>query len=499
MRLFISFAFTLIVSLLFLISCSESVNNPPPLVDEQNNGFETKEVAEIFTENCLDAGCHGNNQTQHHLKLNSYSEMIKGSIGRSIDGHEPKSIPKVMHGGVYGGSPIVPFNAEQSLMYNLITGNVDSLEFRMPYLRNSLSASQINVIKEWIDNGAKDVNGNVPYSGGQKVFVCNQGSDEIFEIDTEYKVVSRVITVDFTPTLIDAPHNIQLSNGYYYVTLIASSRLIKIDASTNQIVGAVGGIEYAGMIQITDDGNTAFVSRSSTAPSIYNIIYAVDTQTMTIRGEINLPVTGLPHAIWLSNDNQKLYVANLTKDRISTVDANTLEIIGDDIVLSTSVDPVHEPMHIYVSPDDKYLYVNCRKSSVMLVINLETNTVIQELPIQFHPMQSAISDDGNKIYTMSHHEPIITEITKSGETWSITREFTSEAFHHLYGADLSPDGKYLYVTCANNDPTHEFKPRYNIPGKTRPSLVCIYDVELNELVKIVDVGSFATGIAARQN
>ena len=189
----------------------------------------------------------------------------------------------------------------------------------------------------------------------------------------------------------------------------------------------------------------------------------------------------------------------MTKDRISKVDVSTLEVIEDDIVLSSGSEPVHESMHIYVSPDDKYLYVNCRKSSLMLVINLETKQVIQELLIKNHPMQSAISQDENKIYRVSHHEPIITEITKNGESWTITREFTNEAFHHLYGADLSPDGKYLYVTCSNNDPAHQFEPHYKIPDKTRPSLVCIYDVTTNELVKILDVGSFATGIAAREN
>jgi len=493
--MYLLFAISLI-SIIAFFACNESTTMVPPLLDEQNNGFETREVAEIFAENCLDAGCHGNNSTQHNLKLNSYSEMIKGSIDRPLNGHIHGIIPKPNHESVYGGSPIVPFNAEQSLMYNLITGNVDSLNLRMPYLRNSLSSAQINVIKEWIDNGAKDFQGNVPYTGGSKVFVCNQGSDEIFEIDTDYKVVSRVINVDFTPTLIDAPHNIQLRNGYYYVTLIASSRLIKIDASTNQIVGDVGGIENAGMIQITDDGNTAFVSRSSTAPSNYNIIYAIDLETMT-KEEIILPTIGLPHAIWLTNDNSKLYVGNMTMDRIHIVDVSTLVVNEDDIVLPN--DKIYEPMHLYVSPDDKYLYINCRTSSTMLVIKLETNEIIKELAIQHHPMQSAVSEDGNKIYTVSHHEPIITEITRSGESWSVTREFTNEAFHHLYGADLSPDGKYLYVTCANNDPAHEFEPRYSIPGKTRPSLVCIYDVELNELVKIVDVGSFATGIAARQN
>jgi len=429
-NLFVLFFSTFI----FLTACDEET--VVPLVDETNNGFQSKEVAEIFAQNCLDAGCHGNSEPHHDLKLTTYSEMIKGSIGRTMEHPIDKMLSKSTHGGgVYGGSPIVPFNAEKSLMYNLLIGNIEDQNQRMPYQRSSLSQSQINSVKDWINNGARDYNGNVPYKGGKKIFVCNQGSDEIFEIDAQYNVVSRIINVDLISTFTDAPHNVQLQDGFYYVTLIAAGTLLKIDASTNQIVGQLGGLENAGMIQITNNGKTAFVSRSSTAPSIYNIIYAVDTETMTIKSEISLPVTGLPHSIWLTSDDTKLFVGNLTKDRISIVDVARLEVIEDDIVLSSSPETVHEPMHLYVSPDDKYLYVNCRKSSLMLVINLTTKQVIQELLIKDHPMQSAVSQDGNKIYTVSHHEPIITEITKNGESWTITREFTSEAFHHLYGAD----------------------------------------------------------------
>jgi len=207
--------------------------------------------------------------------------MIKGSIGRPLGAHD-KLMPKSAHGdGVYGGSPIVPFNAEKSLMYQLLTGNIEDQNQKMPYQRSSLSQSQINTIKDWINDGARDYNGNVPYTGGQKIFVYNEGSDEIFEIDAQYKVVSRIINVDLISTITDAPHNIQIRNGYYYVTLIASGRLLKIDASTNQIIGQVSAIEYAGMIQLTKDGKTAFISRSSTALSVYNIIYAIHTETMT--------------------------------------------------------------------------------------------------------------------------------------------------------------------------------------------------------------------------
>jgi len=491
MKKYISITIVILFTLTLFMACEDETTIP--LVDGTNNGFQSKAVAETFSQNCNDAGCHGNVDPHHDLKFNSYSEMIKGSIGRPLGDH---GIPKIAHGDdVYGGSPVVPFNAEKSLLYILLNGETEDPDQSMPYLRSKLSNTQIDEIKDWINDGARDYSGNVPYTGGNKIYVCNQGSDEVFEVDDKYKVVSRIVNVDINPTA-DAPHNVQIRNGYYYVTLIATGRLLKIDASTNQIVGQVSGIEYAGMIQVTRDGKTAFVSRSSSAPSVYNIIYAVDTETMTIKKEIDMPVTGLPHAIWLNSNDTKLYVGNMTKDRISIIDIASLEW-EDDIVLPN--DKTYEPMHLYVSPDDQYLYVNCRTSSTMLFIKLETHEILQEIAIQDHPMQSAVSTDGNKIYTVSHHQPVITEITKNGESWSITNEFTSDAFHHLYGADLSPDGKYLYVTCSNNDPIHEFEPHYKVPGTTRNSLVCVYDVNMKELVKIIDVGSFATGIAAREN
>jgi hypothetical protein len=113
-------------------------------------------------------------------------------------------------------------------------------------------------------------------------------------------------------------------------------------------------------------------------------------------------------------------------------------------------------------------------------------------------MQSAISPDGNKIYVVSHHEPNITEITKNGVDWTITKEYENiDAFHHLYGADLSADGRYLFISCSNVE--DDYRPSYEIPGKERPSLLCIYDTQLGELVKVLDIGSYSTGVAARQN
>ncbi len=482
----------------FTTGCKDKITEQPPAVDANNNGFESYKVAAIFANNCAVAGCHKGTDAAHNLSFESYSKMIQGSIGRPFNDTTHTHTHKINSSStvdVYGGEAVIPFHSEQSLLYNLITGNVVDSTLRMPYQKPPLRDEDIQTIKEWIDNGAKDFNGKVPFTDtNHKVYSCNQGSDQVYVIDTDYKLVSGILNADFNSTFIDAPHNVQKYGNYYYFTEVAGQKFIKVDAANNTIMGTVEGIEKAGMIQITPDGTKAFVSRSSTSAPIYNIIYSINTETMQIINEINLPVTGVPHALALSHDGKTLYVANMTKDRISVVNAENDEFVEDIVLQHTFPTPYYEPMHMYISPDDKYLYVNCRTSSSILIIDTQSKLILKEFPVPDHPMQGAVSSDGSKYFAVCHHEPYLVEITKNGNTWS-EQEYQIDAFQHAYGADLTPDGKYLYVGCSNDE--NEFQPYFQIPGKDRPSLMCVYDVQNHELVKVIDMGSYATGIAAR--
>ena len=206
------FAYSVIVSIsafLFISGCNDNLQDAPIIIDEQNNGFESFAVAEILIKKCALPECHRGETAPNGLSFESYSKMINGSIGRHLGEHNHGKISKINHGTPYGGSPVIPFDAENSLMYNLITGNVVDAEHRMPYQKEPLSRSEIEILKEWINNGARDYNGNVPYSGPNKVFVCNQWSDEIYVIDMDHKVVARVLDVDVNPNVIDQPHNVQ--------------------------------------------------------------------------------------------------------------------------------------------------------------------------------------------------------------------------------------------------------------------------------------------------
>ena len=57
-----------------------------------------------------------------------------------------------VHDGGESGDAVVPGNAEGSLLYQLVTST--DAEERMPRKADALSASDIALIKSWIDSGA---------------------------------------------------------------------------------------------------------------------------------------------------------------------------------------------------------------------------------------------------------------------------------------------------------------------------------------------------------
>ncbi|MBK7380043.1 MAG: YncE family protein [Ignavibacteriales bacterium] len=299
------------------------------------------------------------------------------------------------------------------------------------------------------------------------IYACSQFGDKILAIDPASNLLARTIDVNFSSVEIDQPHNVKKFGNYLYASIISAGKFLKIDIPTNTIVGTVEGLQQPGMIEISSDGKKAYVSKSATATGNNNEIYFINTESMTLE-ETFLPETGLPHGMAISSDDNFLYVANMTKDKISIVDLTTNDFV-DNINLSSSGLLENEPMHLYISPDNNYLYACCRTSSKVLIISTSTRQIIQTIDIQDHPMQAAISEDGLTIYVVSHHEPIVTTITKSptSETWTKTLEYGDPAFQHLYGADLSADGKYLYMTCSNEE--NDFDPHYSIPGVERQS------------------------------
>jgi len=455
------------------ISCDSDTVLPEQIVDETNNGFETFEVAEIFASSCATSGCHMGNDPSSGLSISNYSEFLKGSTNRS-NGTVPN----------YGGEDVIAFNSAKSLVYQFITNNVTPMA---PHDAISLSQEQITAIKTWIDNGAKDFNKNTPFlNPTYRVYVCNQSSDAVSVIDGDAKLVSALIDVDFLQTN-DKPHMVKERDGFIYVSLISTGKLLKIRTSDYTLVGEVSNISKAGMIHISPDGTKAYVSRSSTSDPIFNTIFVVNITNMSVIKELLLPAPGVPHGIALTHDGSTLYVANLTLDRISIVDAVNDEFI-DDIVLPQGT----EPMQASVSPDGKYLYISARGTNKLLVIDTATKTVSAEVPVAAGPMHIAVSSNGNKIYIPSMMGNVVNVITKNDSSWSKTNEISHPGFNMMQGADLTDDDRYLYVSSRNTNGL--FKTQFEVSGEGPSGTIGIIDTQTEQVIKLIEVEEFAAGL-----
>jgi len=208
---------------------------------------------------------------------------------------------------------------------------------------------------------------------------------------------------------------------------------------------------------------------------------------MTVIKELLLPAPGVPHGIALTHDGLTLYVANLTLDRISIVDAVNDEFI-DDIVLPQGT----EPMQASISPDGKYLYISARGTNKLLVIDTATKTVTAEVPVAAGPMHIAVSSDGNKIYIPSMMGNVVNIVTKNGSSWSKTKEISHAGFNMMQGADLTDDDKYLYVSSRNTDGL--FKTQFAVTGEGPSGTIGIIDTQTEEVIKLIEIEEFGAGL-----
>lgn len=483
---------------LFLTGCSDDPAPPSDPIDANHNGFETRAVAEVFVSSCAVSGCHAGSAPKGGLSFETYGKMIAGSQGRDTSsggGHGHGKRLGIYSGeSVYGGESVVPFNPDESLLYRLITGNVEDSTLRMPYNMAPLSESQILTVRNWILNGAKNHHGEVPFvNPAVRAYICSQGTDQIYVVDGEKKIVTRVLDLN-TGTQI-APHNAKIFGDYYYVTQIRAGKFVKYRISDNSAAGELTGLDVPGMVELSADGSKAFVSKSSTGTGSYNSIYVISTATMQLISELAIPVSGIPHGIALNSDATKLYVANLTKDRITILNTVTGDPVINDIVMSSGATPVHEPMHIYVSPDDKYLYVTCRKSDKLLIYDALTGTLLKDIQFAAHPMQVSIMPSGTRLYVNLMHSAQVAVVDFSGADWAVSSLISHENFTMLYGSALSADGKFLFVTSSND--LNEYKPRYAVKGRLRSSNLGIIETATNQVVRVLDLGAYTTGITAR--
>ncbi|MBU0560782.1 MAG: hypothetical protein KJ799_07050 [Bacteroidetes bacterium] len=473
---FVSMFIIAAFSSVILINC-DFTNNPDEEENSENNGFQSAGVSIIFSQNCSTFGCHSGDKPKNGLSLETYDKLITGSNSRSAS-----------LAGIYGGEVIIPFNSKKSLLYQMISGGAS---VSMPFNKSTLSSVDVNVIKNWIDDGAVNYKKEVPFTNSKsyRVFVCNQASDEISVIDGDSKLVSRVVSVDKMYNFNDKPYSINEEGDYYFVTLSASGRFLKINKSDNKIVAELNNLNSPGLIEI--NGEKAFISRASDSPNIFNSIYVVNTVSMNLIGEISLVTTGIPHAIAIAKGDSKLYAVDKTNNVINII--STIENVTTGYVL---LPKVYEPAYARMSPDNKYLYLTADATNELLVVSTQTRNIIFEIKLKGTPSQFVITSDGNKIYIPILSEDIIQVVEKDNESWSVVKEITHTGLSMPHACDITSDDKYVYVSSRNTN--GGFVPSYRINGEGNNGTVVIISTETDEVIKLLEIEEYGSGIVVEK-
>lgn len=368
----------LLFAVLFLSDCKKDKG----LADY---GGYPNEVGKIMVLKCATSGCH--NSTSYlaaaGLDLTDWNSMFRGSGA---------------------GSPVIPFRSDfSSLCYYINTypdlGNINTPT--MPYNAEKLSREEVRTIKDWIDAGAPDVNGNIKWSENsqrKKIYVTNQGCDVVTVFDAESQLPMRYITVGKDPGLIEVPHMVKVSpdGQYWYVVFVNANILQKYRCSDDVLVGeaSLGPYYDWNTITISDDGTRAYcVSWVSNGR-----IASVDLTQMKVIN--NFGGYFFPHGVALNETNDMLYVTGQTGNYILKIDtslATTSTISlqnGFPPSTATSLDP-HE---IMLSPDKQNLFITCQKSNEVRVYNIATNSVIAIIPVGTYPVEMALSPAKNKLF-----------------------------------------------------------------------------------------------------
>lgn len=155
----------------------------------------------------------------------------------------------LFNGYIYG-SAVIPYASQFSpLMYYINTSDANGLVAvpRMPLSSASnplaaLSQDEYLTIKNWIDAGAPDANGQIAFSTNattrQKIYIAHSSAcNQVAVVDAKTKLIMRYIPVGDAKNF--AAHDIESSDDgrNVYVPFFQGAWVQKINTDSDKVVG----------------------------------------------------------------------------------------------------------------------------------------------------------------------------------------------------------------------------------------------------------------------
>jgi len=475
--------FLTLTAALFFVSfggCNDS-----PVNSGETVSFSA-DILPIFEANCNFPGCHNSTDKQAGINLTSWSTIM-------------------LNGSTFG-SEVIPYNSKWSHLVqhiNIDTNIAPVSEPLMPQAKVPFTNGQplgrniLEKILRWIDEGAKNDNGDVAFANiTRKAFITNQASDYVAVVNLDNMFLTRYVKVGESVNTLAAPHNVAVDNQgrYFYVTLIAEGYIEKYDAMSYSKLGRLYAVTAPGHVIISPDGTKGYVTNYNVNGS-ERFIKSFNTADMTVLNTISDVTMNGTHGGRFTSDGEYLIIVAELGEYIQIINTVSDEIV-QTIPVAGIVPPngngtgFFRPIAVSLSPDDKYAFITCDRSNDVRVLDLNTRQIIREIPTGLFPIQSECSPDNRWLYVANRNSNSVTVIDISTLTVFKT---ISNIGAQPHGVAFTPDGRYAYVTCESVSGSFVHHPPV---GSSVPGTTAVISVTNNHTkVKDIEMASFPAGIS----
>jgi len=417
-----------------------------PLIDIAGSGFPAA-VGKIILVKCATSGCH-NDQSKAAaagLSLSSWNTAFEG--GRN-------------------GACIIPYRPDYSLCMYYVNTFPDlgpSLVPHMPYLQTALSRTEVLTLQNWISQGAPDRNGNIKFSGDpnrKKIYVTNQGCDEVAVIDAQTKLVMRYIHVGASAQ-IESPHKIKISpdGNFWYVSFINGKNFRKYRTADDTYVGEIPvGAGSWNSFDITSDSKYSFIGDWNSPGRIeyldLNALSVLSTYQSASPGFIDWP-----HGIAVNNNSTTLYVGANNDRYVYKIDVSDPihPPSFNNIPLAPTIQKAHD---IDFSPDGTKYMVACTQSNEVRILKVSNDSVIAVIPTGYYPQEIAVSTSTPYAFISCQEDStLFPGYGKKGMVTVInylTNSFVANidaGTYQPHGIDVDDVNGLVYVASRNINPT----------------------------------------------
>ena len=275
--------------------------------------------------------------------------------------------------------------------------------------------------------------------------MTNRTFNNVVAFDAGTGEVLATIAVGRNPIGIISPQG----TGKVYVSNETDATVSVISKDSLEVVRtiplAAGSLPHH--INDSPDGRFVYVAEFGA-----NRVAKIDTETDTVAAELitNLSPTARTHAVWVSQNNQTLYVTNSSGLSGLINEIAAIDIQSNTILFSISVGSVGaNPSEVLVTHNEKTAYVSVRNENKLKVVDLETRAVVDEIVVGVMPDTLALTPDGKQLVVTLRGNPAQISLVNVFKTLSVQLVSIvpggTVTGHHW----LSQNGRYSFVAVEN--------------------------------------------------